>query len=178
VAYISATILVVGWCDRLKRFWPIRLSLALNVALFAAFTLVFAGAWTVRLPKSLDVFHQMRGWRSLSELVWRRMATMPEASLAADDREVMAELDYTLRSRPFPLVMATGKGPPGNSFALEYPLTAENGAHVLLVSRWRDRNDIFDRFADHKLIETWGVSAGAGRVREYYVFELSGFKND
>ena len=177
VAYIGATVLVVGWLDRIRRFWPIRLSLVLQLAVFAAFTTYFAGALNIRLPKTVDIFHQMRGWRSLSRLVLHRLDTAPDgASVAADDREVMAELDYYLRSRSFPLVIATGNGPPGNQFELENPVTAANGAHVLLVARYSDRDDVLDKFAEHKMTEEWSVSAGQGRKRGYFIYDLSGFK--
>jgi hypothetical protein len=179
VSYVSATILVVGWLDRTRRFWVVQLSLFLQLAVFAAFTTYFAGALNVRLPKTADIFHQMRGWRSLSHLVLHRLDTEPEgSSVAADDREVMAELDYYLRGRAFPLVMATGNGPPGNQYELENPITAANGGHVLLIARFSDRQDILDKFVDHKMTDAWTVSAGEGRRRSYFVYELSGFKGD
>jgi hypothetical protein len=176
VAYIAATVLVVGWCDRIRRFWPVQASFGLHLALFAAFTMIFAGSLTVRLPKTIDIFHQMRGWKSLSELVWRRMGGMPDESLAAEDREVMAELDYNLRGRPFPLVMATGNGPPGSGYELDRAVTAQTGKHVLLVSRALNRDEILERYDTHKLLEEWTVSAGQGRTRHYYIYDLTGFK--
>jgi 4-amino-4-deoxy-L-arabinose transferase-like glycosyltransferase len=176
VAYVAATLLVTGWLDRTSRDWPVRAALALQVAFFAAFTLIFAGAVTVNLPKTADIFHQMRGWRSLARLASRRMAALPDGvSLAASDRDVMAELDYNLRDRYFPLVMATGKGPPGNQYELERAVDGSTGAHVLLIARWPDRSDILDRFAEHSLLEEWTVSAGPGRLRHYYIYDLSGF---
>ena len=177
VSYVSATVLIVSWLDRMRRFWIAQLSLVLQLAVFAAFTIFFAGALTVRLPKTVDIFHQMRGWRSLSQLVLHRLDTAPEGSaVAADDREVMAELDYYLRNRPFPLLMATGEGPPGNQYELENPITARNGEHVLLVARYPDRKDILGKFAEQKLAEEWTVSAGQGRTRQYFVYELGDFK--
>jgi 4-amino-4-deoxy-L-arabinose transferase-like glycosyltransferase len=179
VAYVPATVLIVGWLERLQRAWPIRLAIVLQLGAFIGFTLLFAGSLHVTLPKSVDIFHQMRGWKSLANLAWHRMATMPaDASLAADDREVMAELDYNLRGRSFPLVMATGKGPPGNQYELENALNAENSAHVLLISRYRDRAEILDRFKEHKMTDQSTVSAGEGRKRDYFIYELAGFKGD
>ena len=145
----------------------------------AVFTSYFAGAIQTPLRKTVDIFHQMRGWRSLANLVERRLSTAPnDASVAADDREVMAELDYYLRDRSFPLVIATGNGPPGNQYELENPVTAANGAHVLLIARYPDRTDILDKFAQHTLTDTWKLTAGAGRWRSYSVYDLSGFKGD
>ena len=179
VSYVAATVLIVGWLDRRRQAWPIRLTIALHVAAFAAFTLMFAGAVAVKLPKSVDIFHQMRGWRTLGEMVWRKMGTMPEGTnVAADDREVMAELDYYLRGRPFKLAMATGFGPPGNQFELENAVTAESGARVLLIARYPDRKEILNRFAQHALSEAWTVSAGQGRQRLYYVYDVAGFKEN
>lgn len=179
VSYIAATVLVVGWLERIQKSWPIRLAIVLQLAAFAGFTLLFAGSLHVTLPKSVDIFHQMRGWRSLASLVWKRMSAMPpETALAADDREVMAELDYNLRERSFPLVMATGKGPAGNQYELENPLTPQNGARVLLIARYKDREEILSRFAQHKMTEEWTVGAGIGRRRGYFVYDLSGFKGE
>lgn len=179
VAYVPATVLIVGWLERIRRAWPINLTIALHLAAFVGFTLLFAGSVHATLPKGVDIFHQMRGWKSLANLVWKRMATMPgDASLAADDREVLAELDYNLRGRSFPLVAATGKGPPGNQYELENPVTKENGVHVLLVARYADRAEILDRFDAHKMSEQWTVGAGQGRRRLYFVYELTGFKGD
>ncbi len=177
VSYIAGTVLVVGWLDGINRFWPIRLSLVLQLLLFGAFTTYFAGAINITLPKPIDMFHQMRGWHSLSQLVLHRLDSAPDGSIvAADDREVMAELDYYLRYRNFPLAIATGNGPPGNQYELENPITAANGSHVLLIARFSDRSDILDKFSDHKLTEEWTVSAGQGRRRGYFIYELSGFR--
>lgn len=179
VSYVAATVLVVGWLDRIRQPWPVRISLILQLAAFAGFTLYFAGSINVSLPKNLDMFHQMRGWRSLAQLVRHRVDTAPDrASVAADDREVMAELDYYLRNRFFPLVIATGNGPPGNQYELENPITAANGQKVLLIARYADRHDILDKFAEQKLTEQWAVSAGQGRRRDYFIYELSGFKGN
>jgi 4-amino-4-deoxy-L-arabinose transferase-like glycosyltransferase len=177
VTYVPATILVVGWLDRIGRDWIVKLSAVLQLALFAAFTILFAGALSVRLPKALDIFHQMRGWRSLAELALGRIDKMPSGtSLAADDRETMAELDYYTRYRTFPLVMAVGAGPAGNQYEAERAIDPQTGAHALLVSRDADRADILDRFAQHQLLEEWTVRAGPGRLRHYYVYELSGYR--
>ncbi len=179
VAYVAATILVVAWLERVRKSWPLQLSLALHMSAFAAFTLIFAGSIHPRLPKIVDIFHQMRGWKPLADDVLRRMETMPaDSSVAADDREVMAELVYNLRGFGYPLVMATGKGPPGNQYELDDALTAATGADVLLVARFKDRRDILDRFDHHSLTDEWTITTGAGRERQYFVYELSGFKGD
>jgi 4-amino-4-deoxy-L-arabinose transferase-like glycosyltransferase len=179
VSYIAATVLVVGWLERIRQPWPVRAALILHLAAFAGFTLYFAGAIDMRLSKTFDIFHQMRGWRSLAQLVFRRIETEPEGTaVAADDREVMAELDYYLRNRFFPLAIATGNGPPGNQYELEDPITAANGKNVLLIARYQDRHDILDKFAEQKLVETWGITAGMGRSRSYFVYELSGFEGN
>jgi 4-amino-4-deoxy-L-arabinose transferase-like glycosyltransferase len=179
VSYIAGTVLVVGWLDRIQQPWPVRISLILQLVAFGVFTTFFAGAIHYSLPESVDIFHQMRGWRSLSHIVERRLLAAPtDVTVAADDREVMAELDYYLRARGFPLAIATGNGPPGNQFELENPVTAANGAHVLLIARYEDRHDILDKFADHKLTDTLRVTAGQGRQRDYFIYDLSGFKGN
>ncbi|MDB5397435.1 MAG: phospholipid carrier-dependent glycosyltransferase [Rhodospirillales bacterium] len=179
VSYIAATVLVVGWLDRIRQPWPVRISLVLQLAVFVGFTMYFAGSIDVKLSKNLDMFHQMRGWHSLAQLVRHRVDTAPAgSSVAADDREVMAELDYYLRNRFFPLVIATGNGPPGNQYELENAITAANGQNVLLIARYADRHDILDKFAEHKLTEEWNVGAGQGRRRGYFIYELSGFKGN
>ncbi len=177
VAYVAATLLVTAWLERIRQPWPLRLSLGLHIAILAAFTLIFSGAITVKLPKSADIFYQRRGWKSLANLTSRSMGHMPPGTnIAAEDREVMAELMYNLRDWPFTILMATGNGPPGNQYELEDPVNAENGQSILLISRWKDRTDILDHFATQDLIEQWAVSAGTGRLRHYYVYDLSGFK--
>jgi 4-amino-4-deoxy-L-arabinose transferase-like glycosyltransferase len=179
VSYIAATVLVVGWLERVRQPWPVRVSLTLQMAAFAVFTTYFAGAIHYSLPKSLDLFHQMRGWRSLAHQVEQRLDTEPsEVSVAADDREVMAELDYYLRDRTFPLAIATGNGPPGNQYELEDPVTAANGKHVLLIARYPDRKDILGKFDDAKMTDRWSMFAGQGRRRDYFIYDLSGFKGD
>jgi hypothetical protein len=179
VSYVAATVLMAGWFDRIGRAWPTRLALGLNILAFAGFTVIFSGAAAVSLPKSIDILHQMRGWSSLADMVWRRMGTMPPGtSVAADDREVMSELDYYMRGRPFPLVMAVGRGPPGNQYELDDAVTADTGRSALLIARYPDRREILNRFRQHDLVEAWTVSAGRGRLRQFYVYDLSGFKGD
>jgi len=177
VSYIAGTVLVVGWLERVRQPWPIRISLALQIVTFLAFTMYFAGSIQYTPSKTLDIFHQMRGWRGLARQVEQQLSTAPaDISVAADDREVMAELDYYLRDRTFPLVIATGNGPPGNQFELENPITAANGRHVLLIARYPDRKDILGKFDNAKMISEWGISAGKGRRRDYFVYDLTGFK--
>jgi hypothetical protein len=184
VSYIAATPLVIAWLDRLQKSWPLRLTLALQLSAFAVFTLMFATGdqprppeFAASLQKPLDIFNQMRGWKSLADAVFRRMDSMPaDSSVAADDREVMAELDYNLRRRSFPLVIATGNGPPGNQYELENAVTTTTGAHVLLIARYRDRRDILDRFDHQSLTDEWSFTAGPGRRRQYFIYELAGFK--
>jgi hypothetical protein len=179
VSYVAATVLVVGWLDRIRQPWPVRVSLVLQLAAFAVFTTYFAGAIHYTLAKPVDLFHQMRGWRGLAHQIERRLDTEPnDITVAADDREVMAELDYYLRDRTFPLAIATGNGPPGNQYELEDPITAANGKHVLLIARYPDRRDILDKFAESKMTDEWGMFAGQGRRRQYYIYDLSGFKGD
>jgi hypothetical protein len=170
---------VVGWLDRIRQPWPVRVSLVLQLAAFGIFTTYFAGAIQYSLPKTYDLFHQMRGWRSLAHQVEHRLDTAPnDITVAADDREVMAELDYYLRDRAFPLAIATGNGPPGNQYELEDPITVANGKHVLLIARYPDRKDILGKFAESKMTDQWGMFAGQGRRRDYYIYDLSGFKGD
>jgi hypothetical protein len=179
VSYIAGTVLVVGWLERIKQPWPVRASLVLQLVAFAVFTTYFAGSIHYTLSKQLDIFHQMRGWRSLAHQVERRLDTAPnDITVAADDREVMAELDYYLRDRVFPLAIATGNGPPGNQYELENRITAENGKHVLLIARYPDRKDILGKFAESKMTDQWSMFAGQGRRRDYYIYDLSGFKGD
>src|SRR6202034_2596769 len=148
VSYIAGTVLVVGWLERVRQPWPVRISLILQLVVFAVFTTYFAGSVRYTPSKTLDIFHQMRGWRALASQVERQLDTAPnDITVAADDREVMAELDYYLRDRTFPLVIATGNGPPGNQYELENPITAANGKDVLLIARYPDRKDILGKFA-------------------------------
>ena len=178
VSYIAGTLLAVGWLDRIKRTGALAASLALHTIVFAAFTLLFAGAVHATPPKWADIFNQMRGWRTLGDLAWRKIGTLPPGTtLAAEDRQVMAELDYYTRGRFFPLAMAVGTGKPGNQYELESAIDAKTGAQVMLVSRFKDRTDILDRFEKQSIIEEWTVRAGEGRQRHYYVYDLSGFKS-
>ena len=177
VSYIAGTVLVVGWLDRVRQPWPVRISLVLQLVVFAVFTTFFAGAIHYTPSKTLDIFHQMRGWRALAHQVEQQLNTAPnDITAAADDREVMAELDYYLRDRAFPLAIATGNGPPGNQYELEDPITAANGKHVLLIARYPDRKDILGKFAESREVSQWGIFAGQGRKRDYYIYDLTGFK--
>ncbi|HEX4178652.1 MAG TPA: glycosyltransferase family 39 protein [Rhizomicrobium sp.] len=184
VSYVAGTVLVVGWLERVKQPWPVRISLVLQLVVFAVFTMIFAGS--IQYPprwlspdrqKTLDIFHQMRGWRALAHQVEQQLNTAPnDIAVAADDRETMAELDYYLRDRAFPLVIATGNGPPGNQYELENPITAANGKHVLLIARYLDRKDILGKFSESRMVSQWGFTAGPGRGRTYYIYDLTGFK--
>jgi 4-amino-4-deoxy-L-arabinose transferase-like glycosyltransferase len=184
VSYVAGTVLVVGWLERVRQPWPVRISLILQLAVFVIFTTIFAGAihyppagMSDKWAKRLDILHQMRGWRGLANQVERQLQTAPnDIAVAADDREVMAELDYYLRDRTFPLVIATGMGPPGNQYELENPITAANGRHVLLIARYPDRKDILGKFAESQMVSQWGIFAGPGRRRDYYIYDLTGFK--
>ncbi|HEX2150870.1 MAG TPA: glycosyltransferase family 39 protein, partial [Stellaceae bacterium] len=102
-AYVSASVLVVGWA--LARGWRrwIGASVAVNIAVaVAAFgatdALASAG---IRVPARYDALHRLRGWQELGDEVSRLLASHPGLTLLADDRELLAALIYYVRPHPF-----------------------------------------------------------------------------
>lgn len=105
-AYVSASVLVVGWA--LAHGWQrwIGISVAANIAIaVAAFgvtgSLAAAG---IRIPAKYDPLHRLRGWQELGDEVSRLLAAHPELTLLADDRELLAALIYYVRPHPFDAV--------------------------------------------------------------------------
>lgn len=105
-AYVSGVVLVVAWA--LRRNWRrwLGASVALNLAMAAAFFGAAEGlaAAGVSLPSRYDPLHRLRGWRELGERVSALLARHPGLTLLADDRELLAALVYYVRPHPFDAV--------------------------------------------------------------------------
>ncbi|MGD9615579.1 MAG: ArnT family glycosyltransferase [Alphaproteobacteria bacterium] len=102
-AYVSASVLVVGWA--LAQGWRhwVGAAVAVNIALAAAAfgaadALAAAG---IRVPAQYDPLRRLRGWQELGDEVSRLLAARPGLTLLADDRELLAALIYYVRPHPF-----------------------------------------------------------------------------
>ena len=102
-AYVSASVLVVGWM--LAQGWSrwVGASVAINIAIAvvafgATDALASAG---IRVPARYDPLRRLRGWQELGDQVSQLLAAHPGLTLLADDRELLAALIYYVRPHPF-----------------------------------------------------------------------------
>ncbi|MCA8927082.1 MAG: glycosyltransferase family 39 protein [Alphaproteobacteria bacterium] len=96
VAYIAATVLVVGFLLRRGHARWLGLSFALHLVVAVA---MMHGA-AIAPALGFDPWSRLRGWRAMGAAVADRIAAMPGAMLTADDRAVIAELLFYVRPQP------------------------------------------------------------------------------
>ncbi|HEX3974091.1 MAG TPA: hypothetical protein VHX19_22340, partial [Stellaceae bacterium] len=183
--YLSATVLVVAY---LLAEWP-RVLLWGSVALHVVAAVAIAEAQPLthlvgyNLPGKYDPLHRLKGWRQLGNTVSRMLADDPGAHLMADDRELMAALDYYVRPHPLDALKWNGEGGVHDQFDLTAQPEKFVGQNFLLVSYRNSIGDILSRFGAAGPIQQVTIflgpptkAGGDPLTRVYQIRQLSDFK--
>jgi 4-amino-4-deoxy-L-arabinose transferase-like glycosyltransferase len=183
--YLSATVLVVAY---LLAEWP-RVLVGGSVALHVVAAVAIAEAQPLthlvgyNLPGKYDPLHRLKGWRQLGTTVSRMLAADPGAHLMADDRELMAALDYYVRPHPLDALKWNGEGGVHDQFDLTAQPEKFVGQNFLLVSYRNSIGDILSRFGAAGPIQQVTIflgpptkAGGDPLTRVYQIRQLSDFK--
>ena len=179
-AYVSASVLVVGWA--LAQGWrrlvgaSVAINIALAVAAFGA-TDALAAAGIV-VPAKYDPLHRLRGWQELGEQVSRLLAAHPGLTLLADDRELLAALIYYVRPHPFGAVEWNPIPGITDQYRLVNNIGDHRGEDFLAVTV----HDLFDEmrpeFAELTPLTTIRTGTGRNGGTTYSVSIARGYNGD
>lgn len=181
VAYVGATVLVTATMVR-DVAWPwLKASLALHVALLAAFSVSVAVAGRVPLPVVGDPFSRTLGWQAVADATRKRLAEAkaagrPFAAIITDDRQLSSELLYYLRDDPTPLFAWWSGGRPRDHFELTRPYQSGRVEPVLLVSLIGEPSPARRDFQVRDKLGEDTLPAGLVKTRRVVFFALSGYK--
>jgi 4-amino-4-deoxy-L-arabinose transferase-like glycosyltransferase len=186
VSYVAATVLVIATLVRdaapsnsIGRW--LKASLAIHVALLAAFGLATATAGQIKLPVGSDPMARTLGWRALAdatraELARAKAAGTPYASIITDEREVSAELLYYMRDEPTPLLAWRSAAAPADHYELTRPFKPDSPQPTLLVARHKESSPITKWFARAEKLASLQLPAGATAKRAIEFYVLDGYK--
>jgi 4-amino-4-deoxy-L-arabinose transferase-like glycosyltransferase len=179
-AYVSASVLVVGWA--LAHGWRrwIAIAVALNIALAtvafgAADALAAAG---VPVPPQYDPLRRLRGWRELGEEVSRLRAAYPGLTLLADDRELLAALIYYVRPHPFDAVEWNPIPGITDHFRLTNNIGDHRGEDFLAVTVHGLFDEMRPEFAELTPVATIRIDGGRDGGTSYTVSIARGYSGD
>jgi hypothetical protein len=179
-AYVSASVLVVGWA--LTRGWRrwVGASVAINIAIAAvAFgatdALASAG---MRVPAKYDPLHRLRGWRELGAQVSRLLAAHPGLTLLADDRELLAALIYYVRPHPFGAVEWNPIPGITDQFRLVNNIGNHRGEDFLAVTAHNLFDEMRPEFAELTQLTTIRTGTGRNGGTTYTVSIARGYSGD
>jgi 4-amino-4-deoxy-L-arabinose transferase-like glycosyltransferase len=177
-AYVSATVLVVGWAlsSGWRRLVPVSLALHLVAA-----ALAFAGppalaAAGIELPAQYDPLRRLRGWRQLGAEVGAALAAHPGYLLFADDRETLAALVYYVRPHPWDAVKWDLLDRVRDEWDLTNNMKKHLGGRFLLVARHDLAAEMRPSFAALDQIGSLAIRLGPGAERHYTLWLARGFK--
>jgi 4-amino-4-deoxy-L-arabinose transferase-like glycosyltransferase len=174
-AYVSASVLVVGWM--LAQGWSrcVGASVAINVAIAvvafgATDALASAG---IRVPARYDPLRRLRGWQKLGDQVSQLLAAHPGLTLLADDRELLAALVYYVQPHPFDAVEWNPIPGITDQFRLVNNIGDHRGEDFLAVTVHNLFDEMRPEFAE--LIPLTTIRAG---TRTYAVSVGRGYNGD
>ncbi len=129
-SYVAAAPLIAALWIHAGRRRLLAAGIALNL-LIGAFLFHyhdFANLAGIQLSRKTDPYHRVKGWRALGEAVAVELAAYPDARLAGENRDMLAELGFyagrTVSSALHPLIHN-----PSGRISNHYALTADIRDH-------------------------------------------------
>jgi 4-amino-4-deoxy-L-arabinose transferase-like glycosyltransferase len=167
-AYAAGTILAV-WL--LHRRWPrgLAISLAINgfVCLIAPLAPILAH--DLFFPDGKEALERFLGRSEVS----RKAADLAQKSgtdvIVSDNRDIIADLYYTLRGQPVRIYARPPEGFPKSYYEQQFPLPAGLTGNVLLMTR----KPLTCSTETPELVETWTPGHGYYRARPLYAYKVS-----
>jgi len=170
----AASILVTAWLLERQRKVLFGTTVAIN-ALATAAMLVGPTLPPSVFPTSSDPFVRMRGWDDIAAAVRLQLATNNYDALAADSRELVAELLYYLRDSKVPLFAIASRDEPANTFEMTRPYRAGAPEPVLFVSLRPQSRAALDQFRSVTFLASERIPGGKSQGRTLRFYRLSGF---
>lgn len=176
-AYVSATVLAVGWLATTGRAAWVRRSVALHVGLAGIMTALalLSAAESVSLPKGLDPFRRLKSWDTVALEIAARGKADPAAVLVLDHRMTFALVAY-YGAPPNDMVKWNPDGRINDHYELTTDLNDHPGRPILFMSRSAAPLDELGPYFERLVqVETIAVPQGYRTLR-FEVLRADGFR--
>lgn len=175
-AYVAGTILAVAFLVRTDRRRLLRVALALNVV-----TMLAAYHWPdiaqtagIPLTKHNDPYKRARGWDATAAAIRPYLAAHPDATVVAEDREILAELIYFLH--PHRYARWNPHGEVSDHYELTASLRPDASGELLFVFDDGADPAVLARFAQQEQLGVVDIAVHRDFHRRFAVYLLRGFR--
>jgi 4-amino-4-deoxy-L-arabinose transferase-like glycosyltransferase len=172
VAYVSATVFVVGWLVRHGRSSWLKLSLALHLLVAAA---VLHGTSLAPLTGT-DPWHRQRGWTALAADVRALLDQHPNAVLVAGDRKIAAQMMFYVRPHPWDMVKWNPDGHIGDHYELTSSMSSLAGRTAIFLTRGSSPAALAQYFTNITPLPSVARLRPTRPPEVYQVFLLDGYQ--
>lgn len=184
-AYPAACVLVASWIDRsfggeTSRFKVapvLKVGLAINLVIGAAFTLFWVMPSLADTAGVSSGMRQVRGWKETVVELSRRAAEINASAIVVDEREIWHGLDYYGRNANLPPIRAWQRGDHPRSHAEEDGIMRAGDDRNALIASLHDKFRPMIR-VDFRSIRDLGyatIPLGPKRERKLKLFQGSGY---
>ncbi|WP_454848164.1 ArnT family glycosyltransferase [Rhizobium binxianense] len=167
-AYVAGIVLAV-WL--LYRLWPkgLRISLTINGIATLIFPLVTIFAHQVLLPNGDEVMKRYLGRSDVSREAGALARQAGTGIIVTDNRDMIADLFYTLRDEPFRIYARPPEGFPDSYYEQEFALPADTAEKILFVTT----RPLECAAEPPEVLKSWKPFAGYYEGRTIYAYKVS-----
>jgi len=176
-AYLAASILVTVYLLKAGRKRLLIFAISINVLTSTALHYYesISNTLNIELTSKNDIYKRVKGWQSLSERFSDIYRKYPQASLLANRRNILSELNYY--ADPIDAFSWNPKGHITSHFDLHHSLTTENATDRSFLFVQKDDSNIpLDQyFTSVNLIDHIEIRLYKDYTRRYSVHLVKGF---
>lgn len=167
-AYAAGTILAVWLLHRLTRK-GLLISLLINSTAAVLLPMLTVFAYDIKLPDGNLVMQRYVG-RSALSLEISGIATQEKvATIVADNRDMLADLFYTLKGKPFHVYARSFGGFPKSYYEQQFPLPAAMSDSVIYVATV----PLDCTQGQAQLVKSWSPVSGYMKGRTLYAYKAT-----
>jgi hypothetical protein len=179
MSYAAGAIFVVARLIQRKRWGLLVAGVLLNLSVTA---IAYHYDWLthvagVELNRKSDFYKRVRGWDEIGNQMTAIKAQYPNALLLADERDILAELEYYVHPHPFDAVQWNPHHIIDSHYALVTTMDDKRGRDFLYVTRkpWLSP-EIFESFASAQPLPSLYVEIHPDYVLDFSVWLLKDFR--
>ncbi len=179
MTYTAATVFVVARMIDKKRWGLLVAGIVLNLSVTAIayhydYLTRLAG---IELDRRIDVFKRVRGWDDIGKQMSGIKAQHPDALLLANDRDILAELEYYVLPHPLDAVQWNPRHVIDSHYALTTTMNDKIGRDFLYVTRApRLPPEVFNSFTSAQPLPSLYVEIHPDYVLDFSVWLLRDFR--
>lgn len=174
-AFVPAGILIAAWLlQHAHRAWLIG-GLLVNLLLSAA--LYHWSDWTPGLlPQARSPYARALGWRELGERLDARLRQHPHTPLIAEDRTLLAHMQYEVRGSALEIASWNPEGKRNDHYKLTTDFGRQLGSDAFYLANGDLPGAPAQRFARQERLEEIEIAVDAQTRRRYTLYLLHDFQ--